>query len=83
MRIIYFDLHLLLEAGLKPAEGFSIDRKHDVAQVKENILAIDFGQFKSQVLSYLEPELQFPYDSEETWDAMRWRIFEALGEGPS
>jgi len=78
-----FDLHLLLEAGLKPVDGFADGRKHDVAQVKENILAMDFGQFKSQVLSYLDPELELPYDSEETWDAMRWRIIEALGEKPA
>lgn len=78
-----FDLHLLLEAGLKSTDGFTFDRKHDIAQVKENILAMDFGQFKSQVLSYLDPELELPYDSEETWDALRWRIIEALGEGTS
>lgn len=76
-----FDLHLLLDAGLKPADGFPMDRKHDLTQAKENILAMDFGQFKSQVLSYLDPELELPYDSEEAWDAMRWRIIEALGEG--
>jgi predicted nucleotidyltransferase component of viral defense system len=76
-----FDLHLLLEAGLKSPDVSAIDRKHDLTQAKENILAMDFGQFKSQVLSYLDPELELPYDSEETWDAMRWRIIEALGEG--
>jgi hypothetical protein len=54
--------------------------KMDVARIKENVLAVGFGQFKSQVVSYLEPDLQVQYDSEETWDAMRWRIIEALGE---
>lgn len=78
-----FDLYLLLEAGLKPAAGLSRHKKQDVAQVKENVLAVDFGQFKSQVISYLESDLQPHYDSEETWDGMRWRIIEALGEGPS
>jgi hypothetical protein len=78
-----FDLHLLLEAGLKPGDSFAGDQKQNSDRVKENILAMDFGQFKSQVLSYLDSELELPYDSEETWDAMRWRIIEALGEGPS
>jgi len=57
--------------------------KHDLAKVKDNVLAVDFGQFKSQVVSYLEPDLQPQYDSEEAWDAMRWRVIEALGEGAS
>jgi len=78
-----FDLCLLLEAGLKPAAALTRDKKPDVAQIKENVLAVDFGQFKSQVVSYLEPDLQPHYDAEETWDAMRWRIIEALGEGHS
>jgi hypothetical protein len=78
-----FDLHLLLEAGLKPADSLSADTKPDLAQAKENILAMDFGQFKSQVVSYLEPDVQLHYDSEEIWDAVRWRLIEALGEGPT
>jgi hypothetical protein len=75
-----FDLHLLLEAGLKPVDGLSSDTKRDLAQAKEYILNIDFGQFKSQVVSYLEPDIQDHYDSAKTWDAMRWRLIEALGE---
>jgi predicted nucleotidyltransferase component of viral defense system len=78
-----FDLDLLLESGLKPAQALSSAKKLAAAQAKENILAMDFGQFKSQVVSYLEPDIQPQYDSEETWDAMRWRIIEALGEGSS
>jgi len=75
-----FDLHLLLEAGLRPASVATMPKDPDLAQIKENILAVDFGQFKSQVISYLEPEFQPHYDAKETWDAMRWRIIEALGE---
>jgi hypothetical protein len=77
-----FDLHLLLEAGLISTAAVVKDRKSDTSQIKENILAVDFGQFKSQVISYLEPDLQRRYDSEETWDAMRWRIIEALKDEP-
>lgn len=77
-----FDLHLLLESGLAAASrSASETAKPDIARIKENILAVDFGQFKSQVVSYLEPGLQPHYDSEENWDAMRWRIIEALDEG--
>jgi hypothetical protein len=76
-----FDLSLLLESGFAPTDVFAGARKPDLAQVKENILAVDFGQFKSQVVSYFEPDLQPQYDSEEVWDGMRWRVIEALGEG--
>ena len=75
-----FDLHLLLAMGLKPAPGATGEDKADLVRIKENVLAVDFGQFKSQVISYLEPEIAPHYDSEETWDAMRWRVLEALGE---
>jgi hypothetical protein len=78
-----FDLHLLLESGLISAATLAQDRKPDIAQIKENVLAVNFGQFKSQVISYLEPDLQRQYDSEETWDTMRWRIIEAIGKEPA
>jgi hypothetical protein len=78
-----FDLYLLLEAGLKSTSALTRNKKPDLAQLRENVLAVDFGQFKSQVVSYLESDLQPHYDSEETWDAMRWRVIEALGEGHS
>lgn len=78
-----FDLHLLMETGLKPAPGLTSKGEVDVARIKESVLAVDFGQFKSQVISYLEPDIQPCYDSEETWDAMKWRIVEALGKVPS
>jgi len=76
-----FDLHLLLASGFKSAAAPAGDADFDLSQIKENVLAVDFGQFKSQVVSYLEPDLQPHYDAEETWDAMRWRVIEALGEG--
>ncbi len=78
-----FDLYLLLETGLKPGPGLASAGEADLARLKENVLAVDFGQFKSQVVSYLESDVQAHYDSEEAWDAMRWRIIEALGEGHS
>jgi len=77
-----FDLYLLLGAGLKSAAGPAGDKKPDIAQIKENVLAVEFGQFKSQVVSFLEHDLQPHYDAEETWDAMRWRVIEAIEGGP-
>jgi hypothetical protein len=73
-----FDLHVLLETGLISSAGLAQGERPDAAQLKDNILAVDFGQFKSQVISYLEPDIQSQYDSEKTWDMMRWRIIESL-----
>lgn len=78
-----FDLHLLLGTGLIPAVGSTPKSEADLARIKDTILGVDFGQLKSQVISYLDPECQPSYDAEETWDAMRWRVIEALGEGPA
>ncbi len=75
-----FDLDLLFGSGLLP-DPVSGDKRQDIAQIKENVLNMDFAQFKSQVVAYLEPDLQPQYDSEEAWDAMRWRVIEALGDG--
>jgi predicted nucleotidyltransferase component of viral defense system len=77
-----FDLYLLLGTGMAPSSVSLGQGRADFSLVKENVLAVDFGQFKSQVISYLEPDVQPFYDSEETWDAMRRRIIEALGERP-
>lgn len=78
-----FDLNLLLDSGAISAADAGEGRHHAIDRIRENVLAVEFDQFKSQVLSYLEPEVQPQYDSEETWDKMRRRIIEALGEGPA
>jgi hypothetical protein len=75
-----FDLNLLIDSGAHTAIEAGERPPQGIDRVKENILSVDFGQFKSQVLSYLEPDLQPLYDSEDIWDKMRWRIIEALGE---
>ncbi len=76
-----FDLHVLLDSGLRPGRATAAGAGPEGGRARENILAMDFAFFKSQVVSYLEPDLQAHYDSEETWDALRWRLIEALGEG--
>lgn len=75
-----FDLNLLLDAGLLANTALAGTRQEDAARVRENILAVDFGQFKSQVLSFLESDLCSRYDSEDLWDRIRLRIIEALNE---
>ena len=48
-----------------------------------NAMAVDFGTFKSQVLSYLEPEAQAQYDSPSAWDSIVLAVVDALRGGPS
>ena len=54
-----------------------------INEVKENIFSMDFAIFKSQVISYLEPEDQSGFDSKEVWDNIRLHVVEALGRDGS
>jgi predicted nucleotidyltransferase component of viral defense system len=74
-----FDLDLLLRSGARPSPAPGLSSR-EIAQIKDNVLALDFSQFKGQVVAFLEPDLQGQFDSEDVWDAMRWRLVEALGE---
>lgn len=47
-------------------------------KVKDNIFSVDFAVFKSQVISYLEPEDQQRFESEDVWDDIRLHIVESL-----
>lgn len=75
----FFDLHLLLTSRVKriilPEE-----LRTNLNKAQENILSMDYAAFKSQVFSYLEPEDQPQYESEEVWDNMRLQVIEALSE---
>jgi len=75
-----FDLVLLLDSG-RLTKDLIADTKQDLDKVRETVLSVDYGQFKSQVVSYLEPDTQPQYETEDGWDEMRWRLIGALGEG--
>jgi len=74
-----FDFHLLLVSRVKKII-LNEDLRQNLIKVKENILSIDYATYKSQVISYLEPEDQSQYESEEIWDSMKLLVIEALGE---
>jgi predicted nucleotidyltransferase component of viral defense system len=78
-----FDLHLMLVLGLKELNNPIEEKASYLERAKENILDMEFAVFKSQVVSFLEPALQLQYDSEDVWDAMRWRVIRALEGAPS
>jgi len=74
-----FDLYHLLASGVKKLI-FPQEVAANINKAKENILSMDFGFFKSQVVSYLESDVQRQYESEEVWDNMRLLVAEALSE---
>ena len=73
-----FDLHLLLNSGVKSG-GLPEGLRSRIGEAKNNALAVSFDAFAGQVLAYLSPEDQAMYD-EGTWDSMRLKVLEALEE---
>ena len=74
-----FDLHLLLTSGADP-ETVSKKAQKFLGKAQDNIWAISYDMFKSQVLSHLHPEYQTQYASPELWESMVLRVVDALGE---
>lgn len=73
-----FDLYLLLASGAVSRPALNRINQADLCRAKENVLFMGYETFKSQVLSYLCPEDQKIYDSEEIWDNMRLQVIEIL-----
>jgi predicted nucleotidyltransferase component of viral defense system len=72
-----FDVHLLLSGGAMRADGPDLDRGV-LDRASANAMAIDFGTFKSQVLAYLDPDDQAPFDSSSAWDTIVLEVVDAL-----
>ncbi|MGB8951673.1 MAG: nucleotidyl transferase AbiEii/AbiGii toxin family protein [Candidatus Aminicenantales bacterium] len=72
-----FDVYLLLTSQLEKIPNL---KRHtvDLNQARENILSTSFAAFKSQVLSYLELDIQKQYNSADGWDDIRLKVVEAL-----
>lgn len=77
-----FDLYLLLASRVERID-LPEEVRANLNQAKENILSMDFKVFKSQVISYLEPEDQPRFESEEVWDNIRLHVVETLSEDSS
>ncbi|MCX6553927.1 MAG: nucleotidyl transferase AbiEii/AbiGii toxin family protein [Candidatus Aminicenantes bacterium] len=72
-----FDINQLLNSGVDPALS-SRDLQERLQQAIDNILSITFPVFKSQVLTFLNPDYQRQYDSEEVWHDLLLKIVERL-----
>lgn len=77
-----FDLYILLISGLTKV-GMPKEPRLNLARARENILSMDYAFYKSQVISYLDPEDQSQYESEEVWDDIRLKVVESIrGDKP-
>jgi len=74
-----FDLDLLLSSGaIIPANETASLPTDLLQEAEQRCLAMRFGDFKSQVLSYLAPDHHAAYDDPKVWDHMVLRVTEAL-----
>jgi predicted nucleotidyltransferase component of viral defense system len=74
-----FDLHLLLASGVDTSVIHDKAANY-IEKAKDNIWAVSYDMFKSQVVSYLHPEYQALYSSSDLWDSMILTLVNALGE---
>ena len=72
-----FDLYILLTSGPEKIPSLQ-SHGINLLKAKENIFSTTLAIFKSQVLSFLEPEVQRQYDSEDIWDSIRLKVIHAL-----
>lgn len=73
-----FDLHLLITSGVDPASIYDKTAKY-IDKAKDNVWAVSYDMFKSQVVSCLHPEYQAQYSSPELWDSIILTVEKALG----
>jgi predicted nucleotidyltransferase component of viral defense system len=74
-----FDLYLLLASRVERVD-LPEEVRANFDKAKERILLMDFRIFKSQVISYLEPEDQPRFESEKVWDNIRLHVIEIMSE---
>lgn len=73
-----FDLHLLLNSGIDLSALYE-QAKEYIEKAKDNVWAVSYDMFKSQVVSCLHPDYQAQYSSPELWDRMILTVVHALG----
>ena len=73
-----FDLHHLISGGAPLGALKALD-PDDVDLARARATEVDFGMFKSQVLSYLRVEDRDRFDSSDVWDTLVLEVVDALG----
>lgn len=74
-----FDLQLLLNQGAR-LDQMEKSLKEQLPQALENMRALQFSDFKGQVVAYLMPEFQSYYDSPRVWQEMVEAVTMRLNE---
>lgn len=72
-----FDLHHLISIGA-PLAALRDLSGHVVEQARTRATTLEFGAFKSQVVSYLRAEDQSRFASPHAWDTMVLEVLDAL-----
>ena len=75
-----FDAHHLLGRGAAGVAALGLDERL-AERASANAMAIDFATFRSQVLSFLEPDDQARFDSASAWDTIVFELVDALRGG--
>lgn len=71
-----FDIyHLLQTQKVEVSNKFTPD---ELQKAIENALAINFSEFKSQVISYLEPSYQSQYDNTDVWGTIVTTVYDTI-----
>lgn len=71
-----FDLYLLLHYG---KANLSVRFGNEIlAKAEEALLSIDFDDYKSQVINFLEPQEQTIYNNKEYWSSISNEVFQYL-----
>ena len=74
-----FDLYLLLASGVDSGlDDFRLLNR--LGEAVTNAMSVTFEIFKGQTHSYLHPDYQSTYDSQDVWDGMVLRVVEAVEE---
>jgi len=72
-----FDLAVLFSRGGGNVEALRPIRS-DIPRAVERVMEISYADFKSQVVSYLQPDSADTYGSPEAWDALQMQVIEHL-----
>ena len=72
-----FDLHHLMSSGA-PLEALRSLDPEDLDRARARATDVDFGVFKSQVLSYLRVEDRDRFDSADVWDTLVLEVVNGL-----
>ncbi len=72
-----FDLNHLFIDSVKPSVFGGVE-KNELEAARENCLSISYSDYRSQVVSYLIPEYQTHFGTEEEWNKIQNKILEVL-----